>query len=189
MYAEESLGAAGSSMLLRGDGTFVYRLAYQHLAEEATGTWEVRNQRVQFSSAVPDAAPFMLATPAGAAPESTVRIVPGAGMRGKESIAVTLLGDAPVHATAPAGAADWRVPFTGPLRQVVLAWTKGEPRAPIVIDVPPSQALQRTFQFEPNPRRGPAIDFNLVMDVEDDGLTWQRNGTTLRYEKTAAPAH
>lgn len=187
MYEVPSMRELGSSIVLRGDGSFSYGLVYGGVDESAEGHWEVRDGRVVFSSAADTPPLFLLQARPGAKPEGEV-VVTLDGRHGDEKISVFLLGDAPPLVRAQPGPDGWTARLPGPVRQIVLRPAQASRQPPLVVEVPERQALAGTFLLTPNRKSGAGQHFNFTMQLQNGELVWERDEMTLRYQKTTTPA-
>jgi ankyrin repeat protein len=178
------LNEAVSSILLRENGTFVYRLQFGEDREASEGRWEVRDGKVAFTSPLADVRKFLLAPSQGKAPDGTVVLTVQGDPRLMARIDMVLLGDAPVEVVGRWEGDSWSAPLAGPLRHIVLT-DRDNPRGqPVVFAVPAAQAPQRMFRLDLNPAPGSPMALNLEMAVEKGALVWRRTEMTMTYEKT-----
>jgi hypothetical protein len=175
-----------STIVLRQDGTFAYRLKHGNIDQAAQGHWTVGSGQVMFSSPVQPARPFLLAARTGPAPDGQVAVTMGHGRRDVQDVTVTLLGDAPSIVQARPDSAGWSGRLPGPLRQIVFMLPS--PERPIVVDMPAAPELGGTFLLTVNPEAAPELDLNLAMALTADGMVWTHDGVTLHYKKSPAPA-
>lgn len=186
-YYLSGVTEVGAEILLRPNGKFEYSLAYGAVDEYAKGEWTVWNQQVIFRSQESQRKAASLQPSTDAVPVTLPQGQLLVDLRhGGESIAglnVVALGEAPIKVHGETGEQGWRTPFSGPVRHIAVSHPEIDRGRWMVYAVPMADALRGSFQLDFDPPIAATKGFNATLVVEDDTLTLQREGRTMRFER------
>jgi hypothetical protein len=160
-YYLSGVTEVGAEILLRPNGKFEYSLAYGAVDEYAKGEWTVWNQRVIFRSQESRRKAASLQPSTDAVPLTLPQGQLLVDLRhGGESIAGLNV-----------------------VAHIAVSHPEIDRGRWMVYAVPMADALRGSFQLDFDPPIAATKGFNATLAVEDDTLTLQREGRTMRFER------